>query len=365
MCASGSTSGLPGSSGGPGAGGCTRPADAGQATASCSGGHAPAAAGPLADTAGPVTARSVRTVDTGYLRSRPVGRTWTRWQAAADTTADRPAIALRNTAAVRAPAWGSSGPHPGGSTAAPARVGMSAVAAARITCVDAGGRHAVVSRTPVRAADRRRHRAWPSPPACHVCRTPAVRRAVVPEAADGQSADGSPLMVPARYNFLYSSSSGVLRAAAARPSSAADQVPGPPASAGSRPYGLAGRSGTRRPVKRLTGEDRPRASRAASWTPAPRRGPVDSAGRSEIAHGPSGIEDRKKVRLAMSHSTALSLNFFVSSLDTGRSACWVSTARPRWGHALRAPPSQRRTHGRGWPNRGFWPITRHALVSST
>jgi hypothetical protein len=43
-------------------------------------------------------------------------------------------------------------------------------------------------------------------------------------------------------------SSGVLRAAAARPSSAADQVPGPPASAGSRPYGLAGRSGTRRPV---------------------------------------------------------------------------------------------------------------------
>jgi hypothetical protein len=51
-----------------------------------------------------------------------------------------------------------------------------------------------------------------------------------------------------RYNFLYSSSSGVLRAAAARPSSAADPAAGPPASAGSRPHGLAGRSGTRRPI---------------------------------------------------------------------------------------------------------------------
>ena len=43
----------------------------------------------------------------------------------------------------------------------------------------------------------------------HVCRTPTVRMVVVPEAADGQSAD-----VPARYNFLYSSSRPALRAAA-------------------------------------------------------------------------------------------------------------------------------------------------------
>jgi hypothetical protein len=74
--------------------------------------------------------------------------------------------------------------------------------------VYADGRRAVGGRTPVRARDRRRHRPG------HACRTLAVRTAVVPEAADGQSADGSPLMVPARYNFLYCSSRPALRAAA-------------------------------------------------------------------------------------------------------------------------------------------------------
>jgi hypothetical protein len=57
----------------------------------------------------------------------------------------------------------------------------------------------------------------------------------------------SPLLALTRYNFLYPSSS-VLRAAAARPSSAADPAAGPPASARSRPHGLAGRSGARRPI---------------------------------------------------------------------------------------------------------------------
>jgi hypothetical protein len=86
-----------------------------------------------------------------------------------------------------------------------ARVGRSAVAAARATGVHAGGRRAVVGgRTPVRAADRRRHRHG------HVCRTPAVRRAAVPEAADGQSADGSgSLQLPLL--FLKAGLSGGLR----------------------------------------------------------------------------------------------------------------------------------------------------------
>jgi hypothetical protein len=44
---------------------------------------------------------------------------------------------------------------------------------------------------PSRAADRRRHRHRYRHQPGHVCRTPAVRRAVVPEAAHGQSADGS------------------------------------------------------------------------------------------------------------------------------------------------------------------------------
>jgi hypothetical protein len=49
-------------------------------------------------------------------------------------------------------------------------------------------------RIPVRAPDCRGHQPG------HVCRTSTVRTAVVPDAADGQSADCS-----ARYNFLYSS----------------------------------------------------------------------------------------------------------------------------------------------------------------
>jgi hypothetical protein len=97
-----------------------------------------------------------------------------------------------------------------------ARVGRSAVAAARATGVHAGGRRAVVGgRTPVRAADRRRHRHG------HVCRTPAVRtpavrRAAVPEGADGQSADGSGSLQLPFLTFKAGPAGGRLR----RPSSA-------------------------------------------------------------------------------------------------------------------------------------------------
>jgi hypothetical protein len=77
------------------------------------------------------------------------------------------------------------------------------------------------------------------------------------------------------------------------------QVPGPPASAGSRPHGLAGRSGTRRPVSASPMRIDLGFARRVLET-APRRGPVDSAGWSEIAHGPSGVEGPNKVRPAMS-----------------------------------------------------------------
>jgi hypothetical protein len=91
-------------------------------------------------------------------------------------------------------ACGSSGPGPG--PAAPARVGRSAVAAARTTGVHASGRVRSAAGHPSRTADRRRHRHGHRHQRGHVCRTPPVRtppvrRAVVPEAADGQSADRS------------------------------------------------------------------------------------------------------------------------------------------------------------------------------
>jgi hypothetical protein len=49
---------------------------------------------------------------------------------------------------------------------------------------------------PSGASDRRRHRHGPRHQPGHVCRTPAVRRAVVPKAADGQSADRSLQLSP-------------------------------------------------------------------------------------------------------------------------------------------------------------------------
>jgi hypothetical protein len=67
---------------------------------------------------------------------------------------------------------------------------MSAVAAARTTRVRAGGRRAGGGRT------SRPGQRSPQTPACQAGRTPAVWTAVVPEAADGQSTDGSGSLQP-------------------------------------------------------------------------------------------------------------------------------------------------------------------------
>jgi hypothetical protein len=138
----------------------------------------------LADTTGRLTARSARTLDTGHRRSRPVGRTRTRSQAAAD----RPATALRtqrpsarlhatvsgpHTANSTAVACGSSGPGP--SPAAPTRVGRSVVAATRlpVSTKVAAVRSAAGHRSG--ASDRRRHRHGHRHQPGHACRTPVVR----------------------------------------------------------------------------------------------------------------------------------------------------------------------------------------------
>jgi hypothetical protein len=105
MCASSSASGLPGSSGGPGGGGCTAPADAGQASASCSSGHALATVSaadtgrPDTVTAPPAPADTLDTAAAVRLAAPGHGRRLRR-----TPRADTPATALRNTAAVRAPA---------------------------------------------------------------------------------------------------------------------------------------------------------------------------------------------------------------------------------------------------------------------
>jgi hypothetical protein len=88
-------------------------------------------------------------------------------------------------------ACGSSGP---GHRVRPraARVAMSAGLPNGPPRVRSGGRHPVVGRTlPSGAADRRGHQHGYRPQPGHVCRTPSVRTAVIPEAADGQSADHS------------------------------------------------------------------------------------------------------------------------------------------------------------------------------
>ena len=86
--------------------------------------------------------------------------------------------------------------------------------------VHAGGRRAVGGRTPVRASDRRGHRHGHRHQPGHVCRTPAVRTAVVPEAADGQSADRSgSLQLP-----LLFLKAGLRAAASGRPRPAASRL---------------------------------------------------------------------------------------------------------------------------------------------
>jgi hypothetical protein len=96
---------LAGSSGGPGGGGCTAPADAGQASASCSSGHALATVSaadtgrPDTVTAPPAPADTLDTAAAVRLAAPGHGRRLRR-----TARADTPATALRNTAAVRAPA---------------------------------------------------------------------------------------------------------------------------------------------------------------------------------------------------------------------------------------------------------------------
>jgi hypothetical protein len=64
------------------------------------------------------------------------------------------------------------------------------------TRVHAGGRRAVGGLAPSGACRSPRHRYGHQHQPGRLCRIPAVRRAVVPEAADGQSADGSGSLPP-------------------------------------------------------------------------------------------------------------------------------------------------------------------------
>jgi hypothetical protein len=141
---------------------------------------------------GRVTARSARTLDTGPRRSRPVAapghgrrlrRTPRRAGRPRHCGTRRPSARLRATV---------SGLHAGSSTA--------------VACGRSAAGH------PSGTADRRRHRHGHRHQPGQLCRTPSVRRVVVPEAADGQSADRS-----GRYNFLYASSRPARRGASGRP----------------------------------------------------------------------------------------------------------------------------------------------------
>jgi hypothetical protein len=219
MCASSSASGSPSRSGGPGGGGCTSPADAGPVTASSSSGHPQAAAESAVDSIVRTPGRgSAALPDTGHCRSRPDGhsRTWPPllfphrrlgvampgggrscsshfewpWPAAA---------AVLSTASGRAPhelpcpRWLPHGPprvRAGGWTPAvgrtlrlePQAAGTSL--AADISLADA-------CRTPS---------VW----------TPSVRTAVVPEAADGQTA-APPELIQLPLRLLKAGPAGGLR----------------------------------------------------------------------------------------------------------------------------------------------------------
>jgi hypothetical protein len=162
----------------------------------------------------------------------------------------------------------------------------SALVAGGRTPGRAGGREA--DGHPAGPADRRRHQHSHRHQPGHVRRTPAVRTAVVPEAADGQSVDRSgSLQLPLL--FIKRRPAGGRK----RPSSAAEpRTAGVPAS---QHFLLHDLTDQRTHYSQgATDLDRPRAPRAAPGNPAPSRGPVDSAGWSEIAHVPSGVEGPKK-----------------------------------------------------------------------
>jgi hypothetical protein len=118
MCASSSASGLSGSSGGPGGGGCTPPADAGQASASCGSGHALATVS-AADTGRPDTVTAPPAPADTWTPPQPSG--WPHPDTVAGcggqhgpTRRPRPCGTPRPSARLLATV---SGPHAGTSTA--------------------------------------------------------------------------------------------------------------------------------------------------------------------------------------------------------------------------------------------------------
>jgi hypothetical protein len=115
--------------------------------------------------------------------------------------------------------------------------------------------------------------------------------------------------------------------------------------------------------------DRPRASRAASWKPAPRRGPADSAGGLRLAHDPSGVEGPKKVRSTPCEVVSNSMTFFrpVRSMPGPDGSCRFrpprTPARPRHRltcHHLLDQATERRARTRARP---AWPWRRLAAGS--
>jgi hypothetical protein len=176
----------------------------------------------------------------------------------------------------------------------------------------------------------------------HVRRTPAVRRAVVPEAADGQSADGSgslQLSLP----FLKAGQ----RAASGRPQAA---VLGRRTPNGGRTHIVSLHAARpHRPLGRTSPTSRSRrpgstsrfARRVLETCTKTRTGRfrwlVGNSTRPIRCRGP------RKDRPAISKWCSAFEGLFSPHPSTPAVPRAVqSTARPRWGHALRAPTSQRR-----------------------
>jgi hypothetical protein len=187
----------------------------------------------------------------------------------------------------------------------------------------------------------------------------------------------NPEMVPARYNFLYSSSSGAsgrpLRGrprrrvpgtrvarnpqlAAAWPRRAHSRVCLPSMAGGE---GEKGGGGFR---SSGCGASASRFARRA-WDPAPRRGPADlRCPVEELARGPSPVEGRKKARSPNGHFTNFGELFSSSTLDRGRTAC---------SRVQRSPPVRRRPTGTtgtggapapGWSGRAPLGLLRHGVA---
>jgi hypothetical protein len=171
--------------------------------------------------------------------------TWTAcWTVAAEVSGrvrGRTALVLqdrRGGHADRTPTMLTSlGPAMACGSSGPGAVRPRAACVAMSAMVAAGSRHGVRrteggDRPPVQGSDRRGHQYGDQVQPVRVCRTPAVRTAVVPQAADGQSAACSLPLAPTRYNFLYASfKAGLAGGRLRRPSSA-----GSATSPGRRPH---------------------------------------------------------------------------------------------------------------------------------